>query len=105
MAEAIFRHHVEQLEKFEPNWWEHIDLERLNLESSTDCILGQLFNGFRNAPIELKGLTSFGGNLIPVVSTEDDKDSWAVIALRICWKDLHDAWVNEIEQRNKISEI
>ena len=34
------------LDKLKPKWAKEIDLERLNLMSSSDCLLGQLFGSY-----------------------------------------------------------
>lgn len=36
------------LDEMHPNWWMKIDIERLNIHSSKDCVLGQLFGNYMN---------------------------------------------------------
>ena len=48
--EASYRENVTRgavwLDEKEPGWWERIDLERLDMDSLTDCIIGQLYGDF-----------------------------------------------------------
>lgn len=41
------------LDENRPRWEDYIDLERLMLDDEEDCILGQLYGGFNEAPDEL----------------------------------------------------
>ena len=47
---------AEFLDEDFPGWADRIDVDRLDLTSGCDCVLGQLFGGFRDG-VELLGLT------------------------------------------------
>lgn len=38
------------LDRVMPGWWQRIDLERLDLSSTCNCVLGQEFGHFAAAP-------------------------------------------------------
>lgn len=44
-------------------WRDKIDLERLNMADGIDCILGQLYDSYWNAPEDVRG-TTMGTNSI-----------------------------------------
>jgi len=46
------------LDRMMPSWEELIDLDKLHINSGTDCILGQLFGGFERG-LEPLGLPSY----------------------------------------------
>lgn len=42
---------VEWLDKVRPDWFDSIDLDRLDISCIDNCVLGQVFGEFGNAPL------------------------------------------------------
>lgn len=94
------------LDRERPGWEEDVDLGRLQMTSTCDCILGQIFgtytSGFkelvRNLPSQFlfssrdHGFTADGAPTAPP-------------ALLGEWIDLGNAWAAEIERRRKAAAV
>lgn len=51
------------LDQHEPGWWQRINLDRLNLNSECNCILGQLHGRYNDAPaVGAAALNGDGGS-------------------------------------------
>lgn len=75
-----------------PGWYRDVDLEILDLASSRRCVVGQLYGTYSHGVAEL-GLhlgSRFGFAMPASLSNMNN---------RLYWKDLNEAWTQEIQMR------
>lgn len=77
------------LDRYDPNWPEKIDRDRLNIANATDCIWGQLTGGYSKRPKFRLMLREYRLGFTP-----DDFDGWF-------WSvgPLNAAWIDAINER------
>jgi hypothetical protein len=86
---------AEFLDREQPGWASHINLEELDLSSCTRCVLGQLFGDFTDATYEmdLDSPESYGFDLGDEWNAMDEAGNAVKYDL------LGDAWRMEIDAR------
>jgi hypothetical protein len=95
------------LDKILPDWWKHIDVRRIDLSSSEDCILAQLWPVIQTRTRAYRGLqTPFGASSAWVDCHAIER--WDIdthgFAVHSGWteathRELKKAWAFEIECR------
>ena len=81
------------LDQEKPNWFEEINLGKLEMGSCKDCILGQLYSNYDEGADVLFGQwsveknNSHGFTIFPDVSSP------------VLWRELRECWVREIKKR------
>lgn len=56
-------HGVSLLDEKRPGWWQRIDLDDLDVNDCSECVIGQLFAGFVEGATSLIGADEFMNNL------------------------------------------
>lgn len=83
------------LDERRPLWFEEIDLGRLDMESTCDCVLGQVFTGGYLIGLEMLEIGTdepdYGFDLR---GKGEQFSSYA-------WGELRECWVREIKKRRK----
>lgn len=80
------------LDKFNEGWWANINLDTLDMQSPTNCILGQLYGNYGDGRDALE---------IPVGCG----DLYGFDSYQSYWEDLGLIWSELIEQRIKTSVV
>lgn len=81
---------AEYLDEVRPDWWRSVNLERLDLVSGDDCILGQIWDDYGYA-VELlrlteRDVTDYGFGLVTAASWPRLTALWrAEVATRAGW--------------------
>src|SRR5690349_3384032 len=78
------------LDEVKPGWHKEIDVERLNLESSCRCVMGQLYGSYFGRPVALKVGPFAGVNHGLSLSAGTPEK----------WRKLDELWIKEVEIRN-----
>lgn len=81
------------LDMEKPGWYRKIDLDTLTIRSCTDCVLGQVFNGFDTGKKEL-GI-SIGADYGFALNTAQATP----YETRMEWNKLKELWIEEVEMR------
>lgn len=71
VAERVTRG-AEWLDANVPGWVERVDVETLDLQSPCRCVLGQLYEDFDAAPVEVRGEEGF------ILGFDSDFDVWYI---------------------------
>lgn len=82
---------VRKLDKVEPTWREHVDIEYLDISAGDCCVLGQVFGDYVSGLLTL-GIEIGHGHIwgFDIENDYESAEGWAEIA------DLEDAWACEI---------
>ena len=98
MFEKEIENGVEFLNKVYPDWLSKIDLEKLNMDQPSNCILGQLYGNFyvaRDILDMYDNDTNKMGFTVPIVLCYDEHDIEK-------WDTLTKEWANKIVELKNV---